>query len=136
MQDSFEIYSLGTISTKADHPVIMIKERYCEAILGLEGFSHIQVLYWLHQNDDAAQRNILRVYPRGKRSNPLSGVFATRSPVRPNPIAVSICRVLSIKETRIVLDQIDALDGSPVIDIKCHIPKPMDESCSRVPDWV
>ncbi len=140
MPDSYEIYSIGIISKEEDHSKIILRDRYRKAVLGLDGFSHIQVLYWLHKNDDPDQRRTLQVYPRGKRSNPLSGVFATRTPVRPNPIAVSICKVLSIEEsteeTTILVDRIDAFDGSPVIDIKCHIPRDIDPSEIRLPGWV
>ena len=65
-----------------------------------------------------ASRDVLKVYPRGDRSRGLRGVFATRSPVRPNPIAISHLEVLSVRENRIEVRGLDILDGTPVIDIK------------------
>ena len=84
----------------------------------------------------AENRRILQVHPRRNPKNPLTGVFATRSPVRPNLIAMSTCRIESIQGTAIKIDDIDARDGTPVIDIKCYIPP--DESLKNVhlPDWV
>jgi tRNA-Thr(GGU) m(6)t(6)A37 methyltransferase TsaA len=113
-----------------------VEEKYKDALLGLDGFSHILVLYWFHRNDNAADRSLLQVHPRKDQKNPLTGVFATHSPKRPNLIAVSICRILSISDTTIAIDRIDALDGSPVIDIKCYIPSEKPDSDVTVPDWV
>ena len=67
-------------------------------------------------------------------ANPLTGVFATHSPRRPNPIALSRCRIREVTLDGILVDQIDALDGSPVIDIKSFFPLD-DEGPVKVPDW-
>ena len=75
------------------------------------------VLFWL----DRAARDILRVYPRGDKSKPKRGVFSTRSPVRPNPIAVSELLVEDIKDTYIKVRGLDILDSTPIIDIKSKI---------------
>jgi L-fuculose-phosphate aldolase len=75
------------------------------------------VLFWLHQSD----REVLQVYPRGDRSRGLRGVFATRSPMRPNPIAVSELKVLAIHGHRLEVSGLDILDGTPIIDIKKQI---------------
>lgn len=87
---------------------------------GLDGIAvgqTIVVLFWLHQSS----RDVLKVYPRGDRSKGLHGVFATRSPVRPNPIAISEFEVLSIQDGSIEVSGLDILDGTPVIDIKKKI---------------
>jgi tRNA (Thr-GGU) A37 N-methylase len=78
----------------------------------------------------------MQVHPRKNKQNPLRGVFATHSPLRPNLIALSICKILSIKDTTIFIEKIDAFDGSPVIDIKCYIPSSELGSDIRLPDWV
>ena len=95
-------------------------EIYPEYIQGLDGISPgqtIVVLFWLHQ----ANRNTLKVYPRGDRSRGLHGVFSTRSPMRPNPIAVSELKVLSINRNRLEVSGLDILDGTPIVDIKKKI---------------
>ena len=68
--------------------------------------------------------------------NPLTGVFATHSPMRPNLIALTRCKIMAITDHIIEIEAIDAIDGSPVIDIKCYIPGSPQESEVRVPEWV
>ncbi len=84
---------------------------------GLEGIAvgdEILVITWLHK----AQRDILKVHPRGDKNMPLTGVFATRSPDRPNPLGLHRVTVLSIAGKRLKVGPIEAVDGTPVVDIK------------------
>jgi tRNA-Thr(GGU) m(6)t(6)A37 methyltransferase TsaA len=95
-------------------------EIYPEYQEGLEGVvvgQTIVVLFWLHESS----RDKLQVYPRGDRSKGLRGVFATRSPVRPNPIAISELKVLAIHGNRLEVSGLDILDGTPIVDIKKKI---------------
>ena len=95
-------------------------EIYPQFLAGLEGIRKgdtIVVLFWL----DRADRTVLRVHPRGDTSKPRRGVFSTRSPVRPNPIAVSELIVLKINKNIITVRGVDILDATPVIDIKNKI---------------
>lgn len=92
-------------------------EIYPEFQNGLDGIAPgqtIVVLFWLHR----AARDILKVYPRGDRSRGLRGVFATRSPARPNPIAISELKVLAVGGNTIEVSGLDILDGTPIVDIK------------------
>jgi tRNA-Thr(GGU) m(6)t(6)A37 methyltransferase TsaA len=118
--EAFQIYPVGVVGKKEKATWIEIVEPYSDALLGLEGFSHIQVLFWFHENDTADRRKTLRVHPRKDEKIPLTGVFATHSPLRPNLIGLTICKIKS----------------TPVIDIKCHIPASISASDVRVPDWV
>ena len=136
MKDCFHIFPVGTIRKTRDGVWIDILDKYGDALLGLNEFSHITVCYWFHENDTPDKRRILRVHPKGDQKNPIRGVFATHSPVRPNLIAISICRILSIDGKTIHIDKIDALDGSPVVDIKCFIPSSVSTSDIRLPGWV
>lgn len=136
IMDKYIISPVGIITKKPGITEIEIFDAYRDALLGLDEFSHINVLYWFHENDTPEKRAILQVHPRKDPENPLTGVFATHSPMRPNLIALTLCRILSIEEHRIRIDQIDAHDGSPVIDIKCHIPDTDTGSNTRVPNWV
>jgi tRNA-Thr(GGU) m(6)t(6)A37 methyltransferase TsaA len=84
---------------------------------GLEGIAagdEIVLITWLHQ----AQRDLLKVHPRRDRSRPLSGVFATRSPHRPNPIGLHRVTVLEITGNRLKVGPLEAVDGTPIVDIK------------------
>jgi len=95
-------------------------EIYPQFLDGLEGIrigDTIVVLFWL----DRADRTVLRVHPRGDRSIPMRGVFSTRSPVRPNPIAVSELVVQEINKNILTVRGLDILDATPLIDIKRKI---------------
>ena len=91
-----------------------IDRRYLEALDGIRQGDRIVVLFWLHRAD----RTVLKVHPRGDRSRPRRGVFATRSPARPNPIAISQFEVLALRDNCIDVSGLDILDGTPIIDIK------------------
>jgi tRNA-Thr(GGU) m(6)t(6)A37 methyltransferase TsaA len=136
MVESYTIHPVGVVRKKSDTAWIEIFSPYREAMMGLEDFSHIQVFYWFHENDTIALRRILRVHPRNNPANPLTGVFATHSPKRPNLIGLTCCRTTAIEEDRIMIDSIDARDGSPVIDIKGFIPDAQLPADVRVPGWV
>jgi tRNA-Thr(GGU) m(6)t(6)A37 methyltransferase TsaA len=84
------------------------------ALRDLEVGTEVLVLTWL----DRAERDTLLVHPRDDQDSPLRGVFSTRSPDRPNPIGLHRVRVLAIDGTRIRVDNLEAFDGTPVVDIK------------------
>ncbi|MFZ2147514.1 MAG: tRNA (N6-threonylcarbamoyladenosine(37)-N6)-methyltransferase TrmO [Sedimentisphaerales bacterium] len=133
----FKLYPVGEVKRQRGSTKLQIFDRYCEALKGLDDFSHVLVLYWFDRNDTPEKRNILQVHPRGNKKNPLTGVFACRAPVRPNLIALSLCKVLSIRSGVITVDKIDALDGSPILDIKPYIPSIDSEPKGvRVPGWL
>jgi len=136
MQSSFYLNPVGMVRKTDEKTWIEIFDEYADALLGLDGFSHIYVLYWFHENDGAEKRRTLQVHPRKDPANPLTGVFATHSPVRPNLIALTLCRIESISGNIIQIQEIDAIDGSPVIDIKCYIPGATAGADVRLPDWV
>ncbi len=136
MPESFQVFPLGVVGKNDKAIWIDIFDAFADALLGLDGFSHIQVLYWFHENDEVDKRKVLQVHPRKDKKNPLSGVFATHSPLRPNLIGLTICKIKSIQDGRIEIEDIDAFDGTPVIDIKCYIPDSVAKSDVRVPDWV
>lgn len=85
-------------------------------------FSHILVFWWFDKNDMPQKRKVLQVHPRGDRENPLTGVFACRSPVRPNLLALTTCKIRSIKDNVVEVEDIDAFDGTPILDLKGYIP--------------
>ena len=82
----------------------------------------IIVITWLHK----AQRDVLKVHPRGDETAPLAGVFATRSPDRPNPLGLHRVTVLEIAGARLKVGPIEAIDGTPVVDIKPVLPQSAD----------
>lgn len=118
------------------HARIVIDKRYAPGLLGLEGFSHIQVFWWFSRNDTPQRRSILQVHPRGNPQNPLTGVFATRAPFRPNLIALTLCKITSIHDNVIEIEKIDAFDGTPVLDIKPFIPGYDSVDQAATPQWL
>jgi tRNA-Thr(GGU) m(6)t(6)A37 methyltransferase TsaA len=84
------------------------------ALDGLEPGQRVIVFTWFHQAD----RDVLKVHPRSDPANPLTGVFATRSPDRPNPIGMHPVTVLAIEGARVQVSDLEAIDGTPVIDLK------------------
>ena len=87
---------------------------FAEGLESLAVGDEIIVITWLHK----AQRDILKVHPRGDETTPLAGVFATRSPDRPNPLGLHRVTVLEIAGTRLKVGPIEAIDGTPIVDIK------------------
>jgi tRNA-Thr(GGU) m(6)t(6)A37 methyltransferase TsaA len=137
MKQSYQIFPVGMVHKDENKTEIEIYDQFTDALLGLETFSHIIVLYWFHNNDTPKKRATLQVHPRKNKANPLTGVFGTHSPVRPNLIAISTCKIRSIADNRIRIDDIDAVDGTPVIDIKSYIPHHNEPNTDiKLPDWV
>ena len=97
---------------------IVLDPALIDGLLGLEPGSDIVVLYYFHRSVGYD----LQIHPRGDPSRPLRGVFAVRSPRRPNPIAVTTVRVRRVEGNVLEVAGLDALDGSPVLDIKIHAP--------------
>ena len=133
---------VGFVKTKAvgkevrDKKVIsqiIFREDLTEALTGVEDFSHLFVLFWLHEMSEQDKR-ILKVYPRGRDDMPLLGIFATRTPHRPNPIGLTRVKLISIKGNIVTVQGLDAFDGTPILDIK-----PFDSWDStedfKVPEW-
>ena len=131
----FELFPIGAVEKTEESARIRIHDRYAEALLGLDGWSHVNVFYWFDKNDQPTKRRILRVHPRGDGKNPLTGVFACRAPVRPNLIALSVCKILSIEGPVVTVDGIDAFDATPVLDLKPFIPADAPDGEIRVPSW-
>jgi tRNA-Thr(GGU) m(6)t(6)A37 methyltransferase TsaA len=101
---------------RAERVSIVLDPSYAAGLLGLEAGADILVLCYL----DRADHDVLQVHPRGDMSRPLQGVFATRSPGRPNPISVTSARVLHVEGTTLHVTGLDVLDATPVLDIKSH----------------
>jgi tRNA-Thr(GGU) m(6)t(6)A37 methyltransferase TsaA len=134
-EKSFTVHSIGSVKKTGERTEIVLDKKYQEGLLGLDQWSHVQVLWWFDRNDTPQKRSILQVHPRGDQKNPLTGVFATRAPVRPNLIALSLCKVLAVKDSVIEVDKIDALEGTPVLDIKPYAPGIDMAVGVKVPDW-
>jgi len=114
---------------------IRIFDEFCDGLKGLDTFSHILILYWFHLRDTAEERGVLRVIPRRHPGSPEVGVFASRSPSRPNPIGLCVAELVGIEGNTLSVKGLDALEGSPVIDLKPYIPRADSVPDAVVPQW-
>lgn len=112
---------------------IVLDINFAEALDGIDGFSHVVVLFWLHQ---VCGRPPLKLHPRGNCDLPLVGVFSTRSQHRPNPIGETTVRLIERRCNILKVIGLDALDGTPVIDIKPYLSKYDSVTDIRVPSWI
>jgi tRNA-Thr(GGU) m(6)t(6)A37 methyltransferase TsaA len=117
--------------TRISH--VVIRNELAEALEGVDGFSHLFVLFWLHEIP-AKQQKTLKVHPRGRRDLPLLGVFATRSMLRPNPIGLTLVELIKVEGNVLTVRGLDAFDGTPVLDIKPFDPWDTAKD-ARVPRW-
>lgn len=127
---------VGTVEKAGeDEAVIKIFPEFCEALKGVEDYSHLIVLYWIHLRDDEENRRTLLVYPRRHAVNVLTGVFACRSPSRPNPIGLCVVKLVKREGCALTVKGLDALENSPIIDIKPYVPRLDSVPDARVPEW-
>jgi tRNA (adenine37-N6)-methyltransferase len=114
---------------------IVIKENLQDILEGLEKYSHIMVLYWAHKVPEPS-RSLVKVHPMGRKEIPLVGIFSTCSPARPNPVLMSVVRLRQRKANVLEVMGLDAIDGSPVIDIKPYVKNFYPQEEVRIPDWM
>lgn len=128
---------IGYVRAAADQFRLEIEEAYRPALQGLEGFSHIIVIWWCHLLDNAEYRRSTAC-PQPYRQAPATlGIFATRSPVRPNPLALTPVQLLGIDvhQGTIAIPYIDAEDGTPILDLKPYHPSVDRIRAVQVPAW-
>jgi len=113
---------------------IVIDSSLTEALDNLDDFSHIIVLYWMHR---ATNRQVqTKVRPMARQEIPLLGLFSTRSPNRPNSVGKATVRLLRRQDNILRVEGLDAIDGTPVIDIKPYIPGYDSVTNAKVPLWI
>jgi len=124
--------SQGTDLKKSE---IIINQEYSDCLDGIEDFSHIIILFWTNKVPNNA-RQIKKVHPAGLKQIPIKGIFATRSPVRPNPICKTTVKLIERKGTTLVVEGLDAIDNTPVVDIKPHLPFYDSPLNVKLADWM
>ncbi len=135
--NSFTLNSIGKISMHEGETVIELDKKYIPALTGLDGFGYIQVIWWFDGCDDEISRSNLIERSPYKNAPEVLGTFATRSPRRPNPIAITPAYVTYIDHENgiIGLAFIDANNGTPVLDIKPYTPSLDRVENPEVPEW-
>ena len=116
----YEIIPIGVVR-KNDETALELYQEYIEALDGLKEGQRIMLFLWFHKSEE--KRGILKVHSHGEPGYPLRGVFATRSPIRPNPLALYNVKIHAIEGNLIRIDDIDAYDGTPIVDIKPFVKK-------------
>jgi tRNA-Thr(GGU) m(6)t(6)A37 methyltransferase TsaA len=120
--------------TSDKRAVIQLTDAFVPALSGLDGFSHAIVLTWLDRVSDT-ERETLQEHPGGIDSLPLTGVFALRTHHRPNPIGITVVRVDRLEGACLHVVGLDAVDGTPVLDIKPYLPPYDSVPDARLPSW-
>lgn len=113
---------------------IEVGAAWAEALEGIEAFSHIWLLWWLDRRD--APPEALRVHPEGRAEMPLVGIFATRSPRRPNPLAMTVVELLERQGRRLRVRGLDAAQGTPLLDIKPYLRRGDVIPEANMPRWL
>ena len=134
-QTQFAVSPIGWVRKTDAVTTIVLDKKYEPGLLGLDGFSHVYVFWWFDRNDTPEKRQTLQVHPRGDKRNPLTGVFATRSPRRPNLIALSLCKIVSVKGNVVQVEKIDAFADTPVVDMKPYLPGYDTTDDAHSPIW-
>lgn len=112
---------------------LIIEPKYQEALFGLEDYSHLIVLYWMHEVKTCDIRHV----PQGKVGEvPEIGIFACRCPARPNPIGLSTVKILSIKDNVVTVQGLDVINNTPILDLKPYTPQYDVARGAKVPSWV
>jgi len=134
---SFTIEQIGVVKTDGRSFRIELDQRFARSLKELDEFSHADIIWWCHKYDSAEYRTITVSRKPYKNAPDEIGIFATRSPVRPNPIAITTVPIVSIDHEKAVIHIpfIDAIDGTPVIDIKPYHPSVERVRDVSVPDW-
>ncbi len=130
-----ELTPVGRVESGEDTCIVHVFLEYEELLDGIEAFSHILVLFWPHKLDTKSRR-VRKVHPRRIKTIPKQGVFATRSPARPNPVLITEVQLVKREGPKLWIKGFDGLDGSPVIDIKPVTRRREYKEGFNVPDWM
>ena len=133
---SFGVHQIGEVRIDREACYIEIYQPYASGLLHIENFSHVFVLWWISMRDNHKDRSQLLTSPPKIKGEIETGVFSCRSPARPNPIGLTKVKLLKVEQNRLYIDRIDAIDRTPVLDVKPFLPGDniaIDEI--RLPEW-
>jgi len=139
-----ELESIGTIVSPVKEPVdenwgevvseIVLDKKYADALIGLKDFSHAVIIYFMHLATDKNRVKITR-RPQGRDDMPFVGIFSQRAKRRPNPVGVTAVKIIKVENNALKIQGLDAIDGTPVLDIKPYYPRDRVET-PIIPEWV
>jgi len=142
--DPIELTPIGTV-INGEHDVargdwsrqrseIRLADSHAERLLGLEDYSHVIVIGWLHDIPEEL-RDRPAAYPAGDDRLPLQGALALRGGARPNPFSFTVCRLLGIEGATLTVEGLDLIDGTPILDVKPYIAFYDAEPDAKLPRW-
>ncbi|MNC18978.1 putative tRNA (adenine(37)-N6)-methyltransferase [compost metagenome] len=133
--ESYNIVPVGVVGGSQNSLQLEFKQEFIPALKGLSAFSHCQVIWWLHEFADDHFRQTTQILPPYEA--PLTGVFASRSPLRPNPIGLSVASIISVDEESglVKVGGLDAYPGTPILDLKAYFPSTDRVRRVTVPEW-
>jgi tRNA (adenine37-N6)-methyltransferase len=140
-----EFRPIGYVQSPVTEPVdenwgaivsrIHLTEDLGRGLKGLEEFSHLVIVFHMHQASHDPNTDLVR-RPQGRADMPEVGIFAQRAKHRPNPIGITAVKLLEIQSSTLIVSGLDAIDGSPVLDIKPYVPQFDRVGNPRVPNWM
>lgn len=129
-----DIENRKDVSWGEDVSSIILNEEYHGGLKGLEEFTHVTIIYYLDKAKFDREKHLQR-RPQNREDMPLVGIFSQRGKDRPNQIGMTSVHVVSVSENCLTVKGLDAIDGTPVLDIKPYYPV-YDEKNAKVPEWV
>jgi tRNA-Thr(GGU) m(6)t(6)A37 methyltransferase TsaA len=134
--ETFRVSPVGYVRRQNGRTVLDILPAFVPALKELENFSHVQVIWWFSQFEDDVHRQTTR-FADAPFDAPVLGVFACRAPTRPNPIGLTTAKIIHVdhEEGHVEIADIDAYDGTPILDLKAYLPVCDRVQDMRVPSW-
>ena len=133
---SFGIHQIGVVRIEKESCHIELSQLYTTGLRHIDQFSHVFVLWWISMRDNPQDRSKMLATPPRLEASIETGVFSSRSPARPNPIGLTKVKLLKVENNRLYIDRIDALDGTPVLDIKPYLPgDSVPKENLGLPEW-
>ena len=129
-----QVINRKDVSWGEDISIIELKEQYHSGLMGLEDFSHAIILFYLDKANYISEKHLQR-RPQNRDDMPLVGIFSQRGKDRPNQIGMTAVEIVSVSENALAVKGLDAIDGTPVLDIKPYYPV-YDKKDAKVPEWV
>jgi tRNA-Thr(GGU) m(6)t(6)A37 methyltransferase TsaA len=136
-QEVFRMYPIGCVRQTGDGVVLEIDAPFRPALKELGEFSHVMVFWWADHFDNDEYRTMLQGEPPYAQGH-VTGVFATRAPYRPNPVAMTTCPILAVDEEQglVKVSDLDAFDGTRIVDLKAYFPVCDRVQTAQIPEWL
>jgi len=136
-EEAYQIYLIGYVRRVEREFHLEILESFRPALKQLDHFSHVMVFWWANQHDNEENRSTMQTRPP-YAEEVVTGVFACRAEYRPNPIAVTTCKILALDEEKGIVQvaNIDAYDGTPIVDLKAYFPVCDRVKEANIPEWL